>query len=60
MPARTMSTPAALAEYEEAMFSRSAKAAEEAAKTHKVCFEDENAPRGLIDFLTGVQALAAT
>lgn len=44
---------AALAEYEEAMFIRSAKAAEEAAKTHSLCFEDENAPHGLIDFLTG-------
>lgn len=44
---------AALAEYEEAMFLGSAKAAVEAAGTHALCFHDENAPYGLIDFLTG-------
>jgi 2-polyprenyl-6-methoxyphenol hydroxylase-like FAD-dependent oxidoreductase len=44
---------AALAEYEEAMFVRSAKAAVEAAETHALCFHDDNAPHGLIDFLTG-------
>lgn len=44
---------AALAEYEEAMFLRSAKAAVEAAQTHALCFRDDNAPHGLIDFLTG-------
>lgn len=44
---------AALIAYEEAMFVRSAKAAEEAAKTHALCFEDEEVPRGLIRLLTG-------
>lgn len=44
---------AALAEYEEAMFVRSADAAVEAVKTHALCFADDNAPYGLIDFLTG-------
>jgi 2-polyprenyl-6-methoxyphenol hydroxylase-like FAD-dependent oxidoreductase len=44
---------AALAEYEEAMFVRSAKAAVEAAETFALCFADKNAPHGLIDFLTG-------
>jgi hypothetical protein len=44
---------AAVAAYEEAMFVRSAKAAVEAAKTFAVCFDDANAPRALIDFLTG-------
>jgi 2-polyprenyl-6-methoxyphenol hydroxylase-like FAD-dependent oxidoreductase len=47
---------AALAEYEEAMFIRSAKAAVEAAKTHALCFDDDDAPHGLIDFLTGGSA----
>ena len=49
---------AALAEYEEAMFIRSASAAAEAAKTHALCFDDANAPHGLIDFLTGGSAPA--
>jgi 2-polyprenyl-6-methoxyphenol hydroxylase-like FAD-dependent oxidoreductase len=44
---------AALAEYEEAMFTRSARAAVEAAKIHDLCFRDDDAPRGLIDLLTG-------
>ena len=44
---------AALAGYEETMFTRSAKAAAEAAETHALCFDDEHAPHGLIDFLTG-------
>jgi 2-polyprenyl-6-methoxyphenol hydroxylase-like FAD-dependent oxidoreductase len=43
---------AALSEYEEAMFVRSAKAAVEAAETFALCFADKNAPHGLIDFLT--------
>jgi hypothetical protein len=47
---------AALAEYEEAMFIRSAKAAAEAQAIHALCFDDDNAPRGLIDFLTGGSA----
>lgn len=44
---------AALAEYEETMFLRSAKAAVEAAETHALCFHDDNAPHGLIAFLSG-------
>jgi 2-polyprenyl-6-methoxyphenol hydroxylase-like FAD-dependent oxidoreductase len=51
---------AALAEYEETMFIRSAKAAVEAAKTHAICFADDNAPYGLIDFLTGGAAPASS
>ena len=43
---------AALLEYEAALFARSANAAVEAAKTHALCFDDDEAPRGLIDFLT--------
>jgi 2-polyprenyl-6-methoxyphenol hydroxylase-like FAD-dependent oxidoreductase len=42
----------ALAEYEETMFVRSANAAVEAAQTFALCFADDNAPHGLIDFLT--------
>ena len=44
---------AALVEYEEAMFVRSARAAPEAAATFDLCFNDPNAPHGLIDFLSG-------
>lgn len=44
---------AALAEYEEAMFVRSAKAAVEAAETFGICFNDDNAPHGLVDLLRG-------
>lgn len=44
---------AALAEYEEAMFARSATCAVEAAKTFKLCFQDDNVPYGLLDFFTG-------
>ncbi|AKU97879.1 hypothetical protein AKJ09_04543 [Labilithrix luteola] len=44
---------AALAEYEETMFIRSAKTAAEAAETHALCFDDESAPHGLIGMLTG-------
>lgn len=47
---------AALAEYEEAMFVRSANAAVEAVKTHAICFDDDKAPQGLLDFLTGGSA----
>ena len=50
---------AALAEYEGAMFVRSAQAAVEAAETHALCFQDDNAPYGLIDFLTGSGSTAA-
>lgn len=44
---------AALAEYEEAMFARSAAAAVEAAKTFKLCFQDDNVPYGLLELFTG-------
>jgi 2-polyprenyl-6-methoxyphenol hydroxylase-like FAD-dependent oxidoreductase len=44
---------AALVEYEDAMFARSAKATVEARKTFALCFADENAPRLLIDLITG-------
>lgn len=50
----------AIAEYEEAMFVRSAKAAVEAAETFRLCFNDDNAPHGLIDFFTGGAAPAQT
>ncbi|HEX4340633.1 MAG TPA: NAD(P)/FAD-dependent oxidoreductase [Polyangiaceae bacterium] len=43
----------ALAVYEEAMFVRSADAAVEAAKAFAICFDDDHAPQGLVDFLTG-------
>jgi 2-polyprenyl-6-methoxyphenol hydroxylase-like FAD-dependent oxidoreductase len=46
----------ALAEYEEAMFARSATAAVEAAKTFKLCFQDDNVPYGLLAFFTGGSA----
>jgi 2-polyprenyl-6-methoxyphenol hydroxylase-like FAD-dependent oxidoreductase len=46
----------ALAEYEAAMFVRSAQAAVEAARTFGLCFDDDNAPHGLIDFFTGGSA----
>jgi hypothetical protein len=46
----------ALAEYEEAMFARSAKAGVEAVETFAVCFADDHAPRGLIDLLSGGSA----
>lgn len=49
---------ATIAEYEEAMFIRSAQAAAEAAKTHARCFEDDDAPRGPIDFLTRSESAA--
>jgi 2-polyprenyl-6-methoxyphenol hydroxylase-like FAD-dependent oxidoreductase len=44
---------AALAAYEEPMFERSANAAVEAAKIFGLCFDDANAPRGLLDFFAG-------
>src|SRR5580658_6139002 len=46
---------AALAEYEESMFARSAIAAAESARTLALLFDD-NAPQGLIDFFTGSSA----
>lgn len=51
---------AALAEYEETMFIRSANAAAEAARIHALCFHDDNAPRGLIDLLTGGSSPASS
>lgn len=44
---------AAVAEYEEAMFLRSVDASAEAARIHTLCFNDDNAPHGLINLLTG-------
>ncbi|MFT3771797.1 MAG: NAD(P)/FAD-dependent oxidoreductase [Minicystis sp.] len=58
MAARRGDLEAALAAYEETMFIRSANAAVEAAKTHALCFDDDNAPHGLIDFLTTGDAAA--
>jgi 2-polyprenyl-6-methoxyphenol hydroxylase-like FAD-dependent oxidoreductase len=46
----------ALTEYEETMFVRSANAAVEAAKTFALCFDDDNAPHGLLNFLTAGSA----
>ncbi|WP_437965598.1 NAD(P)/FAD-dependent oxidoreductase [Sorangium sp. So ce260] len=51
---------AALAEFEDAMFARSATAGVEALKTFKLCFDDDNAPYGLLDLLTGGSAPAAS
>jgi 2-polyprenyl-6-methoxyphenol hydroxylase-like FAD-dependent oxidoreductase len=50
---------AALVEYEEAMFARSAKAGVEALETFAICFADEHAPRGLIELVGGGSALTA-
>ncbi len=44
---------AALTEYEEALFIRSANASVEAARIHALCFEDPNAPQGLLNLFTG-------
>lgn len=44
---------AAVAGYEQAMFLRSTKAAAEAWETHAICFNDANAPQGLLNLLTG-------
>lgn len=46
---------AALGDYEEAMFTRSAKGAVEAAATHALCFNDQ-APYSMVDFLSGASA----
>jgi 2-polyprenyl-6-methoxyphenol hydroxylase-like FAD-dependent oxidoreductase len=51
--ARRDDLEAALAAYEDAMFTRSAAAAPEAAKTFELCYHDANAPHGLIAFLQG-------
>lgn len=44
---------AALDEFEEAMFARSATAGVEALQTFKLCFDDANAPHGLLGLLSG-------
>lgn len=44
---------AALDEFEEAMFARSATAGVEAWETFKLCFDDANAPHGLLGLLSG-------
>jgi 2-polyprenyl-6-methoxyphenol hydroxylase-like FAD-dependent oxidoreductase len=48
---------AALTEYEEALFPRSAEAAAESARNHGLLFGD-NTPRGLLDLLTGREPTA--
>ena len=48
---------AALSEYEEALFLRSAKAAAESARNHGLLFGD-NTPQGLLDLLTGREQTA--
>src|SRR6202167_4354846 len=50
--ARPDDIEAALGEYEEALFPRSAKAAAESARNHGLLFGD-NTPHGLLDLLTG-------
>jgi len=47
---------AALMEYEQAMFTRTATSAIEAANTFKLCFQEENVPHGLLDLFTGGSA----
>ena len=53
--ARRGDVEAALAEYEEAMFVRSANAASESAENHRLLFGDD-APRGLLDLFAGGRA----
>ena len=48
---------AALSEYEEALFLRSAKAAAESARNHGLLFGDDT-PQGLLDLLTGREQTA--
>jgi 2-polyprenyl-6-methoxyphenol hydroxylase-like FAD-dependent oxidoreductase len=48
---------AALGEYEESMFDRSASAAVESARIHEILFDD-TAPQGLIDFFASASAAA--
>jgi 2-polyprenyl-6-methoxyphenol hydroxylase-like FAD-dependent oxidoreductase len=45
---------AALAEYEDALFPRSAEAAVESGRIHEICFGDD-APHSLIDFFTNAE-----
>jgi 2-polyprenyl-6-methoxyphenol hydroxylase-like FAD-dependent oxidoreductase len=47
---------AALVQYEQAMFDRSAKAAVEATETFGLFFNDAQAPRGLVEFLSSAMA----
>ena len=44
---------AAITEYEEAMFARSADAAVESARIFEICFRDPNAPQRLLALFTG-------
>jgi hypothetical protein len=50
----------ALAEYEEAMLTRSAQAAVETAETHALCFDDPNAPQWLLALLALLRGPEAT
>ncbi|WP_307796931.1 FAD-dependent oxidoreductase [Actinomadura barringtoniae] len=43
---------AALAEYEQALFPRSAEAADDAAVIFGLCCRDENAPQGMLDMFS--------
>ncbi|MEV7982376.1 hypothetical protein [Streptomyces sp. NPDC086519] len=45
---------AALAEYEQVLFSRSARFAAESDRNHRIIFGD-NAPAGLLNLLTGLE-----
>lgn len=51
---------AAVSEFEDAMFARSATAGAEAVKTFKLCFDDDRAPHGLLDLLSGGSAPSAS
>ncbi|HTV18010.1 MAG TPA: NAD(P)/FAD-dependent oxidoreductase [Polyangiaceae bacterium] len=53
LAARRGDPDAALAEFEAAMFARSATAGVEAWKTFELCFDDDDAPYGLLDLFTG-------
>lgn len=44
---------AALSEYEKALFPRSAAAGVEGAEVFRLCFRDDDAPRGLLDMFSG-------
>ncbi|MFE2569885.1 FAD-dependent oxidoreductase [Streptomyces mirabilis] len=51
--AQPVDVEAALSEYEQALFPRSAAAATEAADIFRLCCLDDNAPQGLINMFTG-------
>jgi hypothetical protein len=51
---------AALTAFEQAMFARSATASVEALKTFQLCFDDDDAPYGLLDLFSGGSASPST